>query len=448
MKYQQITSDLHIHSKYSQAVSNKMNLEEISLWASKKGIDLVATADWTHPIWIKEIESKLIEVSEGIYQLKDKPLNQKRNVNFLLSTEISSIYSQGGKCHRMHNLIFASNIETSKKITNNLIKHGCKVVSDGRPITGLSAIEILEIVMEIDDKSILIPAHIWTPWFSMFGSRSGFNSIEEAFGKYSKYIYAIETGLSSDPLMNWQINELENRSILSFSDAHSGPKLGREATVLVAKNEVNKMFNFSDITDCIKQKKDSVYKIGYTIEFFPEEGKYHWTGHRNCNIKLNPIDSKKNGIICPICKKPLTIGVADRVVELSNNPNFENEYLKIENKVGVNFIYDLKKQKRPFTSIIPLSEILLETNNNSPKKALDQYEHLVNNYGSEFDILLRKPIDEINKIDEKLAKAIKIVRSRNSFIDPGYDGEFGKIKVFTEETNAERKKEKKQNPLF
>jgi len=447
MNYSQITADLHLHSKYSQAVSNKMNLDEINIWAAKKEIDLVATSDWTHPLWINEIETKLKEISPGIYELKNKPINQKRKVNFLLSTEISSIYSQNNRCHRMHNLVFAPNIESAKKITQKLVKHGCKVSSDGRPITGLSAIQILEIVLETDKNAMLIPAHIWTPWFSLFGSRSGFNSIEEAFGKYSKYIYGIETGLSSDPLMNWQIKELQNKTILSFSDAHSGPKLGREATVFVQNKEVNQMFSFQDITDTIKQKDNSLYKVGYTIEFFPEEGKYHFTGHRNCKFKLNPADSKKNGNICPVCHKPLTVGVADRVVELSHNANFENQYIKIPNNNGVNFIYDLEKKHRPFTSIIPLLEILVELNNNSPVKASRQYEDLINNIGCEFDILLRKPIEELEKVDKKLSQAINILRNRECNIDPGYDGEFGKIKVFKEKSQNEEKS-KTQDCLF
>ena len=251
----QIITDLHIHSKYSRAVSPKMNLEEMAIWASKKGIDLIATADWAHPIWFREICSSLKEVESGIFTLKKRPKEQKHDVKFLLSFEISSIYAQGDKTNRrVHNLIFSPSLSTCEKIIKKLTSLGVNLISDGRPITGISSKNLIEIVLEIDEKAMLIPAHIWTPWFSMFGSNSGFDSISECFGDYKKYIYGIETGLSSDPIMNWQIKELENRSILSFSDAHSGPKIGREATVFVSK-EPKFNYSYNDIERAIKQDK-------------------------------------------------------------------------------------------------------------------------------------------------------------------------------------------------
>ena len=284
----QMICDLQIHSKYSRATSPRQNLPEISLWASKKGIDIIATGDWTHPLWFREIQSLLKEVSPGLFTLKQKLPEQKREVRFLLSTEISSIYSQGGQTRRVHNLIFSPSIETSAKIIAALQKQGCNLMADGRPIIGLSSIKLLELVLLIDPNCLFIPAHAWTPWFSIFGSKSGFNSIKECFGDLEKHIYAIETGLSSDPAMNWQISELDNRSILSFSDAHSGPKLGREATVFATINNeqlTTDKIQYIDIANAIKQKVDSKLKIAYTIEFFPEEGKYHYTGHRACGIK-------------------------------------------------------------------------------------------------------------------------------------------------------------------
>lgn len=235
----QIIADLQLHSKYSRAVSQKMDLDEIAHWSAKKGVNLVATGDWTHPMWIREIKSKLKETSPGIYSLNpdkaDLPTSDK--VNFLLSTEISSIYSQGGKGRRVHNLIFSPSIETCEKIIKELQRRGANLLSDGRPIIGISSKDLLEMVLTIDKDVLFIPAHAWTPWFAIFGSKSGFDSIEECFGNLSNHIYAIETGLSSDPIMNWQIKELDTRSIVSFSDAHSGPKLGREATVFVNNSE-------------------------------------------------------------------------------------------------------------------------------------------------------------------------------------------------------------------
>ena len=265
----QIIADLQLHSKYSRAVSQKMDLFEIGSWASKKGIQLVATGDWTHPLWFRHITENLNEVNPGIYTLKKKPEDQKNEVCFFLSTEISSIYSQGGQVRRVHNLIFSPSIETCQKIIKKLQSEGANLMADGRPIVGISSKDLLEMVLEIDENVLFIPAHAWTPWFSIFGSKSGFDSIEECFGpENAKYIYAIETGLSSDPIMNWQIKELESRSIVSFSDAHSGPKLGREATVFVSTNDepviLNKLTYF-DIAGAIRQDAGAKLKIGYTI---------------------------------------------------------------------------------------------------------------------------------------------------------------------------------------
>ena len=433
----QIICDLQIHSKYSRATSPRQNLPEISLWASKKGIDIIATGDWTHPLWFREIQSLLKEVSPGLFTLKQKLPEQKREVRFLLSTEISSIYSQGGQTRRVHNLIFSPSIETSAKIIAALQKQGCNLMADGRPIIGLSSIKLLELVLLIDPNCLFIPAHAWTPWFSIFGSKSGFNSIKECFGDLEKHIYAIETGLSSDPAMNWQISELDNRSILSFSDAHSGPKLGREATVFATINNeqlTTDKIQYIDIANAIKQKVDSKLKIAYTIEFFPEEGKYHYTGHRACGIKYTAEQSKQKGTICPKCGKPLTVGVEDRVVELADRTIQHDDLLFSENSQGLVFVSDKQKSRRPFVSIVPLLEILSEVDP-SPTKNLAQYESLVGNLGTEFDILLKKPLVEIEKHGGlNLRKAIEIVRKRQVKIDPGYDGVFGKVKVFNETT--------------
>lgn len=257
---------------------------------------------------------------------------------------------QGGKQRRVHNLIFSPSIEICEKIIKELQHRGANLMADGRPIVGISSKDLLEMVLSIDKNVLFIPAHAWTPWFSIFGSKSGFDSIEECFGELANNIYAIETGLSSDPIMNWQIKELENRSIVSFSDAHSGPKLGREATVFVP-NTISKFkfqisnLSYQDIADAIKQKSDGKLKIAYTIEFFPEEGKYHWSGHRTCNIKYNPQQVKEKGVICPVCKRPLTIGVENRVIDLSSKMLTNEDLLFIKNAVGLTFVYDKEKEK-------------------------------------------------------------------------------------------------------
>ena len=432
----QVIADLQIHSKYSRAVSPKMNLTEISNWAAKKGINFMATGDWTHPLWFREIKENLKETSEGIYSLAgtnhDLSLQETK---FLLSTEISSIYSQGDKVRRVHNLIFSPSIRVCEKVINELKKRGANLMADGRPIVGLSSKDLLQMVLEINEKILFIPAHIWTPWFSVFGSKSGFDSLNECFGDNDKYIYAVETGLSSDPIMNWQIKELESRSIVSFSDAHSGPKLGREATVFVENNQetiTNNQITYEDIAKAIKQDSSGRLKIGYTIEFFPEEGKYHWTGHRSCNICYSALETKEKGVTCPVCGKSLTVGVENRVLDLSSKTFNQEDLIFMPNKVGLTFVYDKEKKRRPFVSMVPLLEILLETNNGSPVKAQNEYERLMN-WATEFEILLKKPYLGIEKqCGEKLMAAIKTVRERKVFVDPGYDGVFGKVKIFKE----------------
>lgn len=424
-----------------------MTLEEISRWSKIKGIGLIATGDWTHPLWFRSIKENLKETSPGIYTLKNKP----GETQFLLSTEISSIYSQGGQVRRIHNLIFSPSISTCEKIIKELNNRGCNLMADGRPIVGISSVDLLKMVLDIDEKVLFIPAHAWTPWFSIFGSKSGFDSIEECFDGYAKYIYAIETGLSSDPIMNWQIKELKNRSIVSFSDAHSGPKLGREATVFVNNKETitNSQITFDDIASAIKQDLNSRLKIGYTIEFFPEEGKYHWSGHRVCNIRYNAREIKEKGSICPVCHKPLTVGVENRVLDLSEKLLGQEDLLMVKNKVGLTFVYDKEKTRRPFVSMIPLLEILLELNDHSVVKAQREYERLTKDLGTELDILLRKDYEEIEKVGgEKLRQAIEIVRERKVFVDPGYDGVFGKVKIFKDENEKINEKKQTQQTLF
>jgi len=432
-----------------------MNLFENARWASKKGISLISTADWTHPVWLKELETNLKETQPGIYQLKDNSDPFMHEVSFLLSTEISTIFSQDGKTRRIHNLLFAPSLDAVEKLNKKLTLGGAKLMSDGRPILGMSSKNLLETALTVDENFILIPAHAWTPWYGIFGSMSGFNSLSEAFGELAKHIYAVETGLSSDPAMNWQIKELEGRSILSFSDAHSGPKLGREATVFVPKTNPNNQtpisnFSYSDITDAIKQKSEAKLKIGYTIEFFPEEGKYHWSGHRDCGVRYSPAQIKENGTTCPVCKRTLTEGVESRVANLAHHDFSYDEFLYQKNSAGMTFVSDRGKKRSPFVSLIPLLEILLETNANSPTKAKAAYENLTTTVGSEFDILMKTSYEILEaKAGEPVARAIKIVRDRRAVVDPGYDGVFGKVKIFQdEEKTTEHTEDTAQQPTL
>jgi len=396
-------ADLHIHSKYSRATSKEMNLESLDKWAKIKGIKVMGTGDFTHPVWFKEIKERLEPAELGLYKLK----GSKTGTRFLLSVEISSIYSQGGKTRRVHNLIFAPSMEIAEKINTALGLRG-NIKSDGRPILGLSSIELAELVFGISEEAVIIPAHAWTPWFSVFGSMSGFDTIEECFGEYANKIFAIETGLSSDPAMNWRLSQLDKISLISNSDSHSAEKIGREANVFDTK------LSFVGIIDAIKSCDPK--KFLYTIEFFPEEGKYHYDGHRLCNVVMSPEETKKNKKICPQCRKPMTVGVMYRVDELADRPN--------------NFI---AKNRVPFKKVVPLSEIISEVLGVSKvsKKIKVEYERLIEIFGTELEILIDASIGEIkNKGSEKLADAIDRMRKGNINIQPGYDGEYGKVSIF------------------
>lgn len=444
-----IVADLHVHSKYSRAVSEKMDLYEIASWADKKGINLVATGDWTHPLWFRHLNENLVEEELGIFKIK----NSHFKTRFILSTEISSIYSQNKKTRRIHSLVFSPSFKTCQKIITKLTNLGINLMSDGRPIINLSAKELLELILEVDQNTLLIPAHIWTPWFSLYGSKSGFDSINECFDNLSNQIFAVETGLSSDPIMNWQIKELETRSIVSFSDAHSGQKLGREATVFILKNKLDLnnqlVFSYIDIINAIKNAPDAKLKIGYTIEFFPEEGKYHWSGHRLCNIRYSPKEIKEKGIICPVCHKPLTIGVENRVLELSYFQYNQDEILFVKNKNDLTFVIDKEKKRTPFVSLVPLLEILTEINNGSIIKAHKDYEKLISILGNEFEILTKINYQEIEKKGGVMLKeAIKKVRSRSVFVDPGFDGVFGQVKIFNKDYNEIENQSSEQKTLF
>lgn len=440
------TADLHLHSKYSRAVSQNMILPEMARWARIKGLDIISAADFTHPLWLRELKSQLEELASGLYSLKQQTTNnEERKTLFLLSTELSSIYKQGDKLRRIHNLVFAPNIETVEKIIKEFQRRAFNLMADGRPILGLSAENLLELLLSIDENIMLIPCHAWTPHFGIYGSASGFDSISEAFGKYEKYIYGIETGLSSDPEMNWVMEELKTRSILSFSDAHSGPKMGREATIFASKNGItnnesritNDKITYSDIADAIKRDKKGKLQIQYTIEFYPEEGKYHYSGHRNCRVIRGPEELRKDGNICPVCKRRLTEGVLYRVQELSNGVNIESE-AKISSS-GIKWYTDRSKNHPPYVKLVPLNEIIAEAISATvlSQKVKDAFENICHEFGSEIEVLLKTPISEISRHSgEKIAEGVRKIREGNIEIDPGYDGEYGKVKIWGKEEAA------------
>lgn len=445
-----VIADLQLHSKYSRAVSPQMVISEIARWARRKGIGLIATGDWTHPLWMREISANLEEAGTGLLRLKQSKIEDRGlDPLFLLATEISSIYSQGGRLRRIHNLVWAPSIRVAEKITAELLKRGANLIADGRPIVGLSSIQLIELVLTIDPNCLFIPAHAWTPWFSLYGSESGFDSIDECFGSFAKYIYAIETGLSSDPAMNWRIEELDNRAILSFSDAHSGPKLGREATVFNLEELSYQAIREAIIGNSISkmedrgQKIDTKNTISATIEFYPEEGKYHYTGHRNCKVKQTPQETKARGTTCPVCGRKLTVGVMHRVEALAG---------RTEEEVGVYREGMWVKSKlfphRPsYTMMVPLQEILAEAIGGlvGSQKVQAEYTKLTDQLGGEFMVLLKTDLDDIVRVSgERVAEAIDKVRRGTIVVDPGFDGEFGKVKIWSEEKTGEEPTEKKE----
>jgi PHP family Zn ribbon phosphoesterase len=429
----QIIADLQLHSKYSRAVSPNMVLPEICAWTKRKGMGLVATGDWTHPLWMREIKANLEELGNGLLKLKTAGPSDPL---FLLATEVSCIYTQNGKGRRIHTLIWVPTLDSADKINKEMTKQGCNLMSDGRPIIGLTSIQVAELVLTIDPKAMIIPAHAWTPWFSVFGSKSGFDSLEEAYGTYAKQVYAVETGLSSNPSMNWRIKELDSRSIVSFSDAHSGPKLGRESTVFDVPDG---KLSYTTVTDAIKQKGQS--KIAYTIEFYPEEGKYHWSGHRTCNIRWGPKETAEKGTTCPVCGKPLIQGVEQRVGELAGRSEEDLKLTIVSEPIypdgaKVNVTKSKTFPKRaPFVMLVPLQEIISECIGSpvASPKVQTPYRQLTDALGGEFSVLLKASHQDIAKIaGERVAVGVDKVRNGDLVIDPGYDGVFGVVKLWRE----------------
>jgi len=414
MKY---IADFHIHSKYSRATSKDMNLEHMDKWAKIKGINILTTGDFTHPRWFEELKEELVEVMPGIYHLK-KYKNDLKVTNFVLTTEVSCIYKKEDKVRRIHLLIFAPNLEVVEKI-NRKLGEKFNLKADGRPILGIDTEELTKILFDISKEIFIVPAHVWTPWYSLFGSKSGFDSIEQCFGEMTKYIFALETGLSSDPPMNWRLSALDRFTLISNSDAHSPSNLGREANVLELEE-----LSYKNIIETIKTRKN----FKYTIEFFPEEGKYHFDGHRLCGISLSPELAKKNKNICPKCGLPLTIGVLHRVDDLADRP------LGFKPKNAVDF-----------KSLIPLPEIIGQIYGvgKKTKKVESEYKRMIKKAGNEFNILLNLNKEDLLKITiPEIVQAIFNMREGKVIKKPGYDGVYGKIKIKVDEWEV------KQNRLF
>lgn len=399
------TADLHLHSKYSRATSKDLDIEHLTQWASKKGIDLLGTADFTHHLWLEELKSKLEPTGSGLFVHK--------GMYFMLTCEISNIYSKKAKNYRIHTVICAPSFKTVDKIIEALSARGCNLNSDGRPILGMDVKDTCRLILDIDENCFIIPAHVWTPWFSVFGSKSGFDSIEECFEELSDKIYCLETGLSSDPAMNWRLSRLDRYTLISNSDAHSPSKIGRECNVF------NCELTYAGIIDTLKRKDQN--RFLYTVEFYPEEGKYHYDGHRLCHVSLSPEESKKHNNLCPQCHRPLTLGVMYRVDELADRP----QGFKPKNVI-------------PFVNRIPLEEIIAEAKGVgvSSRAVQAEYESIIHQWGNELSVLSDISRQDLEKsTSRRVVEGIMRVREGRVHIVPGYDGEYGKIRIFAENEN-------------
>lgn len=413
-----IVADLHLHSAYARACSKELNFENNSQWAKIKGINLLSSADFTHPVWWEETKKTLKEKGNGFFEFN--------GVDFVLGGEVSVIYSQGGKLRRVHLLIFAPDFETVEKINRELGKRG-KLGSDGRPILGLSSQNIAAIMFEANPNCLIIPAHVWTPWFGLYGANSGFDTLQECFGEYTDKILAVETGLSSDPFMNWQIEELDNKSIVSFSDAHSLPKMGRELTIF--KDWGNR--GYQGLVEALKKQS-----IDYTLEFYPEEGKYHYTGHRNCKVKLTPEATAAQGDICIVCNRKLTGGVLYRVNQLAKRTQAD---LNIQTD-GI-FKKSISYPRPPYINLVNLLEIIAEAFGKpvTSPKVKDEFFNLVKELTNELEILTVLSLSDIEKkTHSRVAEGIDRVRRGELVIDPGYDGLYGVVKIWPETVVKER----------
>ena len=401
-------ADLHIHSRYSRATSRDCDLPHLELWARKKGIALVGTGDFTHPAWRQELQEQLLPAEEGLYTLKkelclpDETAGVREAPRFVLSGEISSIYKQGGKTRKAHNVLLLPSLEAAEKLARRLERIG-NLQADGRPILGLSSHDLLALTLETCPQAVFLPAHIWTPHFSLFGAFSGFDSLEECFGDLAPYVRAVETGLSSDPPMNGRVPQLDALQLVSHSDAHSPQKLGREADVLETELSY----------PAVKRALETGEGLWGTVEFFPQEGKYHWDGHRSCGVCLSPREAKALENLCPVCGKPLTIGVEHRVEDLARRQPGEGP-------AGA----------KPFVRLAPLATVLAARlgKGEQTKTVQGVYEALLAQLGPEFTVLCQTPAEAIASLaGEAAAQGVELLRQGKVAWRPGFDGEYGKL---------------------
>ncbi|MDH7499327.1 MAG: endonuclease Q family protein [candidate division NC10 bacterium] len=403
-------ADLHVHSKYSRATSRDMQPEALAKWAEIKGIKVLGTGDFTHPTYFAELKAKLEPQSNGLLSLA----GGGSRTYFLLTAEVSNIFSERGRLRKIHTLLMAPGFEVAERINDRLGKMG-RLSADGRPTFGFPVRELVKMVLDLSADCLVVPAHAWTPWFSLFGANSGFDSLEECFGAEAKHIYAIETGLSSDPEMNWRLSTLDSVALISNSDAHSPNRIGREANVFAGEP------SYEGIVEAIRKKDRG--KFLFTLEFYPEEGKYHYDGHRACGVVFSPQETKRNDSLCPVCKKRLTVGVLHRVESLADRP------------AGI-----MPPGAIPSVHLVPLEEIIASALEQGVDTAAveREYQRMISHGGSEFEILLDlSPVDLASFCSPKILEGILRVREGRLRILPGHDGVYGQIDIFWDEGEAE-----------
>jgi uncharacterized protein (TIGR00375 family) len=404
-----IVADLHIHSRFSYACSKEMEVERLAWWAKRKGISLLGTGDFTHPIYLTHLKQTLAPAEEGLFRLRAG----ERDVRFMLTVEVTNIFRHDGRLRKTHTLIFVPSFSVVERLNTQLADHG-KLALDGRPTLRCSARDLLKMVKETAPECEVIPAHVWTPWFSVLGSLSGFDSLAECYGDDVKYIRAVETGLSSDPAMNWRLSALDGIALISNSDAHSPRKLAREANVL------NCDLSYSGVLNALLSRDPT--RFLHTLEFFPEEGKYHLDGHRQCQVRLSPAETRHVNHLCPVCGKPLTVGVLHRVTALAD---------RAAGYIPTNPI--------PAKYVIPLEEIIAAALGQKPntKRVTAAYNALLEQYGTELGILLDKDEEELAQATPpRILAGILRARRGEVQITPGYDGAYGTLALFDDEVGS------------
>ena len=397
-------ADFHIHSRYSRATSKDLTVNELAKWAKIKGIGVLGPGDFTHSMWLDELRAALRDTGTGLYEAAN-------GARFILTCEVNTLFYKGGKAHQIHHILFVPGFEAVERINRELESFG-SLGLDGRPTLRMEAWRLVEIVLGLEPRSLIVPAHAWTPWFSLFGSTSGFDVIEECFEHQTKNIFALETGLSSDPAMNWRLSALDRYTLISNSDSHSARRLGREANVFDCEQ------TYDVITQAIRTKDRT--RFVSTLEFFPEEGKYHYDGHRNCGIRWAPSETKQRGLRCPTCGRKITVGVMNRIEALADRP---------EGTTPSNAI--------PFQRIVQLDEILAEALGVGvgTQTVEREYQNLIHHCGTEFEVLLSATEEALRKVTTaKIAEGILRMRAGKVSVEPGYDGEYGKVRIFGEES--------------